>query len=38
MKVKVYVNQLQQNSVSEYTDSFTLMISFVFFFMNMNYY
>ena len=28
MKVKSYENQ--QNSVSEYTDSFTLMISFVF--------
>ena len=29
IKVKVYENQ--QNSVSGYTDSFTLMISFVFF-------
>ena len=28
IKVKSYENQ--QNSVSEYTDSFTLMISFVF--------
>ena len=33
-KIKVKSYEIQQNSVSAYTDSFTLMISFVFF---MNY-
>ena len=29
-KIKVKSYEIQQNSVSEYTDSFTLVISFVF--------